>query len=53
VHSSGDLNEAQAQLLKDAVNLYCGDLLEGWYQDWCLFERERLQSILPQRPPKS
>jgi len=42
---SNDLDEAQAQLLKDAVNLYCGDLLEGWYQDWCLFERERLQNI--------
>ncbi|MCA1815505.1 MAG: hypothetical protein LC746_03705 [Acidobacteria bacterium] len=28
-----------------AVALYRGDLLEGWYQDWCLFERERLQNI--------
>ena len=26
-----------------AVNLYRGDLLEGWYQDWCIFERERFQ----------
>jgi DNA-binding SARP family transcriptional activator len=29
--------------LTQAVELYQGDLLEGWYQDWCLFERERLQ----------
>ena len=26
-----------------AVNIYKGDLLEGWYQDWCIFERERFQ----------
>ncbi|HEX5164951.1 MAG TPA: BTAD domain-containing putative transcriptional regulator [Thermomicrobiales bacterium] len=28
-----------------AAGLYQGDLLEGWYQDWCLIERERLQVI--------
>lgn len=28
--------------LETAVELYRGDLLEGWYQDWCLRERERL-----------
>jgi DNA-binding SARP family transcriptional activator len=26
-----------------ATELYQGNLLEGWYQDWCLFERERFQ----------
>ena len=31
--------------LDAAVELYRGDLLEGWYQDWCLFERERLQNM--------
>ena len=31
--------------LQAAVQLYEGDLLEGSYQDWCLFERERLQNI--------
>ena len=31
--------------LRQAVDLYNGNLLEGWYQDWCLFERERLQHI--------
>jgi DNA-binding SARP family transcriptional activator len=31
--------------VETAVNLYRGDFLEGWYQDWCLYERERLQNI--------
>lgn len=31
--------------LCQAVELYRGDLLEGWFQDWCLGERERLQHI--------
>jgi hypothetical protein len=31
--------------LQCAVGLYQGDLLEGWYQDWCIYERERLQNI--------
>jgi len=30
-----------AELLCNALELYQGDLLEGWYQDWCLYERER------------
>ena len=37
------LNHQQAQSLEQAVLLYKGELLEGWYQDWCLLERERLQ----------
>jgi len=41
---SVDLSAAQAYQLKEAVDLYRGELLEGWYQDWCLFERERLQN---------
>jgi DNA-binding SARP family transcriptional activator len=39
-------SELQAHQVQDAVQLYQGDLLEGWYQDWCIFERERLQRIL-------
>ena len=39
------LNADSAQTLKNAVELYQGDLLEGWYQDWCLYERERLQNM--------
>ncbi len=38
------LDLGQAQALKEAAQLYCGDLLEGCYQDWCLYERERLQN---------
>jgi DNA-binding SARP family transcriptional activator len=39
------LDFEQAQSLKNAAELYEGDLLSGWYHDWCLFERERLQNI--------
>lgn len=39
------LDAGVAQTLQDAAHLYQGDLLEGWYQDWCLYERERLQNI--------
>lgn len=39
-----DLNPEQAASLQVAIELYRGDLLEGWYQDWCLYERELLQN---------
>ena len=39
-----NLSAEQAYTLDDAINLYQGDLLEGWYQEWCLCERERLQT---------
>jgi DNA-binding SARP family transcriptional activator len=39
------LDAAQAQALRGAADLYRGDLLEGWFQDWCLYERERLQNM--------
>jgi len=42
--SPTQLSEEQARQLKDAVALYRDDLLTGWYQDWVLFERERLQN---------
>jgi DNA-binding SARP family transcriptional activator len=38
-----DLSESDVNSMESAVKLYRGDLLEGWYQDWCLFERERFQ----------
>lgn len=40
-----ELDSSTAQLLLNTVQLYQGPLLEGWYQDWCLLERERLQNI--------
>jgi DNA-binding SARP family transcriptional activator len=43
--SGGDFSDRATELIQDAVRLYRGDLLEGWYQDWCLYERERLQNI--------
>ncbi|MBZ5529846.1 MAG: hypothetical protein LAO20_00315 [Acidobacteriia bacterium] len=38
------MDSDDANVLREAVQLYRGDLLEGWYHDWCLFERERLQN---------
>lgn len=38
------LTPARVQALEEAAGLYRGDLLEGCYQEWCLLERERLQS---------
>jgi DNA-binding SARP family transcriptional activator len=38
------IDSAQANVMNEAVQLYRGDLLEGFYQDWCLLERERLQN---------
>ncbi len=40
-----EIDESSADKLRQAVQLYRGDLLEGWYQDWCLYERERLQHL--------
>jgi len=42
--SGQKLDESQAEMLDQAIQLYQGDLLEGWYQDWCVCERERLQT---------
>lgn len=37
------LGVEQAVTLREAVRLYDGDLLEGWYQDWCVHARTALQ----------
>ena len=43
-HESGqELSDNTVRLLENAVELYSGDLLEGIYEDWCLYERERLR----------
>jgi DNA-binding SARP family transcriptional activator len=39
------LDSETAASLKNAVRLYQDDLLPGSYQDWILFERERLQNM--------
>lgn len=45
LHSRGvlglDLSQAESHSLRTATDLYHGDLLEGWYQDWCVLARER------------
>lgn len=40
-----ELSAEDFKAMQYAVNLYKGDLLEGWYQDWCIFERERFQTM--------
>lgn len=39
------LSAQQVNCIKNAVELYQGDLLENWYLDWCEFERDRLQNM--------
>jgi DNA-binding SARP family transcriptional activator len=41
---SDALTDGQVARLRAAVACYRGDLLESSYQDWCIFERERLKS---------
>jgi DNA-binding SARP family transcriptional activator len=42
---TGELTGEDFTALEKAAELYTGDLLEGCYQDWCLFERERFQTM--------
>jgi len=39
------LDQETTRSLHEAVALYQGELLEGWYQDWCLYHRERFQNM--------
>lgn len=41
-----DLNHTDYIALKRAIDIYEGDLLEGWYQSWCIIERERFKEML-------
>lgn len=43
--NGSDLDKKRVQVIQSAVECYQGDLLEGWYQDWCTYERERLQHL--------
>jgi DNA-binding SARP family transcriptional activator len=38
-----EINLSDLKKMQHAVGIYKGDLLEGWYSDWCIFERERFQ----------
>lgn len=40
-----NLSPKQAQSLQLAADLYRGDFMEGYYDDWCLVERERLAAL--------
>jgi DNA-binding SARP family transcriptional activator len=40
-----ELDAQKAQALQKAVEIYQGPLLEGCYEDWCLYERERFQNM--------
>ncbi|MGB7922953.1 MAG: BTAD domain-containing putative transcriptional regulator [Pyrinomonadaceae bacterium] len=39
------MDAKEKDVAQAAVQVYQGELLEGSYQDWCLFERERLQNM--------
>lgn len=45
-HTSREMSEEQVSILEIAVDLYKGDLLESVYEDWCIYERERLRLAL-------
>jgi DNA-binding SARP family transcriptional activator len=45
LRSKTELDEECVSPLREAAQIYRGDLLEGLYQDWCLIERERLQDM--------
>ncbi|MBN1147939.1 MAG: hypothetical protein JXA78_11845 [Anaerolineales bacterium] len=42
---AAELSQAHIASLEAAVDLYIGDLLEGTYEDWCLYDRERLRLL--------
>lgn len=41
-----DVTEDRFSSIERAVQLYRGDLLEGWYHPWCIYERERFRLML-------
>jgi DNA-binding SARP family transcriptional activator len=40
-----ELTGTMLQPLQTAVELYRGELLKGWYQDWCQQRREQLRGV--------
>jgi DNA-binding SARP family transcriptional activator len=43
--AGADLAQEQFLATRRSIAHYQGDLLPGWYQTWCLIERERYRSI--------
>jgi DNA-binding SARP family transcriptional activator len=39
------LGDADVRVLRGALELYTGELLEGSYEEWAIFERERLRLL--------
>ena len=39
------LHDGHLAMMRAAVDLYTGDLLPNFYDDWCLSERERLHNV--------
>jgi len=42
---SRSVSEGNAEVLKEAINLYRGDLLTGFYDDWILRERDHYRQL--------
>ena len=45
VKSRQTVDEDLAQRLREAAQIYRGGFLEGYWHDWCLFDRERFQNM--------
>jgi len=43
--SPEEVSQEQAGLLQSAIALYRGDLLEEIYDEWCIYDRERLRLL--------
>lgn len=43
--AGGDLTRDQVAAVEEAIGCYRGELLENWYYEWCLVERERLHEL--------
>ncbi|HYW25256.1 MAG TPA: BTAD domain-containing putative transcriptional regulator [Terriglobales bacterium] len=41
----GELVPLLRERLRSAVSLYRGELLEGWYYDWCVYHRDTYRSM--------